>query len=336
MRVQQGEKAFGFLAGPETRGRFPVHVPLHLLRGRTTGPTLVVQAGVSGLEIEPATVLPHLVDELDPAAMAGILIVVPLFNTSAFEFEQTNAVWDDKNLNALGCGNPNGTLSEQLIHAYFSEVIGPADALIDIHTGARWGYFRYAGVYDVGSPREAVDLAVDLGLPQVVLGQPEDESMAFRAAASGKAVVSAWIGGGPGLRDHREEDVRRTRAAVLNAMRHLGMLSGRMERGDGPATVIRAHTVLRPSGERGLTFMDTTKRGAWVKSGEKVGYVIHPFTGDTLQEITAPRDGVMVHAGASWPIVPEGATLAIFGDSVDTRGSPWADTGIAPSQGVDG
>ena len=49
-------------------------------------------------------------------------------------------------------------------------------------------------------------LAISLGLPQVLLGQPEDKSLAFEAAKDGKAVVSAWIGGGPGLRDYREED----------------------------------------------------------------------------------------------------------------------------------
>src|SRR5438309_3370832 len=276
IHVLPGEKTFGFLTGPETHGRFPVHVPLHVVRGRTIGPTLVIQAGVSGLEIEPAMVLPHVVDELDPAAMTGTLIVVPLLNTSGFEFEQKNAVWDDKDLNALGRGNPHGTVSEQMIHAYFAQVIAPADALIDIHTGARWGYFRYAGVYDVGSTQGSMDLVVDLGLPQVLLGQPDDGSMAFEAAASSKAVVSAWIGGGPGLRDHREEDMRRVRTVVMNAMRHLGMLPGLLERGDGPAAVIKAHTVLRPSGERGLTFMDKAKRGARVTSGEKVGYVIHP------------------------------------------------------------
>ncbi len=319
--VQKGEKAFGFLKGPETRGQFPVHVPLHVVSGRDAGPILVVQAGVSGLEIEPAVVLPHVVDELDPKAMAGTLILVPLLNTSGFEFEQKNAVWDDKDLNAVGRGNPDGTVSEQLIHAYFEQVIAPSDALIDIHTGARWGYFRYAGVYDAGPAEKSRDLAVALGLPHVLLGQPEDHSMAFDAAQGGRLVVSAWIGGGPGLRDHREEDMRRVKNAVRNAMKHLGMVAGSIECVDGPVTVIRAHTVLRPSGERGLTFMNKTKRGTQVKAGEKVGYVMHPFTGDILQEIRAPRDGVVVHAGASWPILPEGVTLAIIGDRVETVAS---------------
>jgi predicted deacylase len=317
IEAKKGEKAFGFLKAVETHGRFSVHVPLHIVEGASDGPVLLVQAGVSGLEIEPSMILPRVVEDLDPARISGTLLLVPLLNTSGFEFEQVNAIWDDKDLNALGRGKADGTVSEQMIHAYCGEVISRADAIVDIHTGALWGYFRYAGVYRVGAVDRSRDLAVALGLPQVLLGQPEDRSMAFEAAKDGKMVVSAWIGGGPGLRDYREEDMQRVRNAVLNAMKHLGMLAGEFEFEDGKVAVIEGHTVLKITGQRGLTFVDKEKRGTKVKAGEKIGYVKHPFTGDIIQEITVPRDGIMLHAGASWPILPEEATLAILGDLVE-------------------
>lgn len=313
----KGGKAFGFLKAVETHGRFSVHVPLHIVEGTSKGPVLLVQAGVSGLEIEPAMILPKVVEELDPAKISGTLLVVPLLNTSGFEFEQVNAIWDDKDLNTLGRGTTDGTVSEQMIHAYYDKVISKADAMIDIHTGSLWGYFRYAGVYKVGAVDKSRALAVALGLPQVLLGQPEDQSIAFEAAKDGKAVVSAWIGGGPGLRDYCEEDMRRVKNTVLNAMKHLGMLSGKVEREGDKVVVIEGHTVLKITGERGLMFVDKEKRGMKIKAGEKIGYVKHSFTGDIIQEITAPRDGIMLHAGASWPILPEEATLAILGDLVE-------------------
>jgi predicted deacylase len=60
--------------------------------------------------------------------------------------------------------------------------------------------------------------------------------------------------------------------------------------------------------------MDKSKRGQHVEAGEEIGYVRHPFTGKVLSRITAPKSGVMLFAGASWPIIPEGETLAILGD----------------------
>jgi predicted deacylase len=275
-----------------------------------------VQAGVSGLEIEPAMILPNVVKELDPNVISGTLVLVPLLNTTGFCFEQVNAVWDDTDLNTLGRGRQDGRISEALVHTYYDEVISRADALIDIHTGALWGYFRYAGVYRGRSESNSLSLAIALGLPHVLLGQMEDQSMAFEAAKDGKAVVSAWIGGGPGLRDYGNEDLARTRMVVLNAMKQLGMLGGSLE--GQKAQVIEQHTVIRVGGERGLTFMDKNKRGKLIKAGEEIGYVRHPYTGEILQKIVAPREGVMLHAGASWPIVPEAAILSILGKPIDT------------------
>jgi predicted deacylase len=314
IQARRGEKAFGFLKACETHGRFDVHIPLHIVAGASEGLVLLVQAGVSGLEIEPSMILPQVVNELDPAAISGTLVLVPLLNTSGFEFEQAKAIWDDKDLNTLGRGKADGTVSEQMIHTYYEQVISKADAMVDIHTGSKWSYHRYAGVYRVGDVDESCDLALALGLPHVLLGQSEDQSMACEAAKDGKAVATAWIGGGPGLRDFREQDLERSRRAVLNAMKHLGMIAG--EREGEASELIEQHTVINLSGERGLTFMDKNKRGQLVQAGEELGYVRHPFTGEVLSRITAPRAGVMIYGGASWPIVPEGVTLAILGDRV--------------------
>jgi len=317
IKAGKGEKAFGFLKATETHGRFDVHLPLHIVQGTTDGPVLLVQAGMSGLEIEPAMILPKIVEELDPGKISGTLLLVPLLNTSGFEFEQINAIWDDKDLNTLGRGQAGGTVSEQLIHMYYEQVVSRADAMIDIHTGAKWGYYRYAGVYQVGAVDESRALAVALGLPQVLLGQPKDQSTAFEAAQDGKAVVSAWIGGGPGLRDYRQDDMNRVKNAVLNAMVHLEMLSGQVTYDEKQVSVIEKHTLIQVSGERGLIFIDKAKRGTRVEAGDKIGYVKHPFTGDIVQEIVASREGVMLHAGAAWPLQREGATLAILGDLVE-------------------
>jgi predicted deacylase len=146
--------------------------------------------------------------------------------------------------------------------------------------------------------------------------------MAYEAAREGKAVVSVWIGGGPGLRDFRQEDMRRVKNAVLNALKHLNMLPGTPEFEAGRVAVIEGHSVLKIEGRRGLTFMNKDKRGRSVEAGEQLGYVRHPFTGDVIEEIRAPRAGFMLHAGAAWPMLQEGATLAILGDLVEEVTGP--------------
>lgn len=321
LQARKGEKRFGFLEAARTHADFPVHIPLHIVAGSNDGPTVLIQAGLSGLEIEPALTLPGIVEELDPQSMSGNLIMVPLLNTSAFEFEQGNSIWDGKDLNRLGKGAKDGTVSEQLLNYYFEEVVSKIDGMIDIHTGALWGYYRYAGVYKTGDSDGSCLLAKSLGLPQVLIGQPDDDSLAFEAAKAGKKVVSVWIGGGPGLRDNRTGDSDRVRATVLNALHHFGVISTEPENTSPRADVIEAHTVLKLRGRRGLTFMNKEKRGSQIEESELLGYVRHPYTGEILEEIRAPKAGILLHAGASWPVVPEGKTLAIIGDLVESNTS---------------
>jgi uncharacterized protein len=314
INVNKGEKSFGGFSVGETRGRFPAEIPMHVIQGANDGPVLLVQAGLSGLEIEPAMVLPKLVEELDPSSISGTLILVPLLNTSGFEFQHVHSAWDGKNLNEIGRGDANGSVNEKLFNAYYEQAVSQADAVVDIHTGALWSYYRYAGVYETGSADKSRNLAMALGLPQVLVNQPHDNSIAFEAAKDGKAVVTAWIGGGPGFRDFRHEDQNRVRNAVTNAMKHLGMLDGNLQSDDGKPAVLKGHTFLHLTGERGFTLVAKDKRGQKVSAGDQIALIKHPFTGDIVEEITAPRDGVLLHAGAVWPMVPEGELLAIIGE----------------------
>ena len=300
-----------------THGQFPAHIPLHIVNGAQEGATLVVHAGASGLEIEPSLILPHIVKELDPAQVRGALILVPLMNTSGFEFAQVNSAWDNKHLNRLGRGDADGSISQQMVHGYYSAAIANADALLDIRSGSQWSYHHFAGVYRAGDADKSRALATSLGLPHVALGMDADDSMAQAAAEDGLAVVAAHIGGGPGLRDYRERDLGRIRNAVLNAMRHLDMLDGALESDCESTAVLAQHTVIMPSGARGFTFMDKSLRGQQVEAGAELGYVRHPFSGERLESVTAPRAGVVVHGGASWPVVPEDTALAILGDLVE-------------------
>lgn len=317
IEAKQGEKSYGFYKTGETHGRFPVQIPMHLVVGATDGPMLVVQSGMSGLEIEPSLILPQIINELDTSTMKGTVVIVPLMNTSGFEFTQINTAWDDKHLNQLGRGKADGTVSEQMIYQYYDAVISQADALLDIRSGAQWSYHQYARVYSSGNTEKSKAMAMSLGMPHVVLGEGDDQSIAYEATKDGKTVVSAYIGGGPGLRDYRDQDLGRVRNAVLNAMRHLGMLDSPLESDIEKVSVIQEHTVIMPAGERGFTFMDKTKRGTYVKTGDQLGYVRHPFSGEVLGNIVAPKDGVMVHAGAAWPVPLEDTVLAILGDLIE-------------------
>ncbi len=312
--VQPGQHLIYRLSVGSTHGGFAVEVPLHLIFGARPGPTLVVQAGLSGLEIEPALTLPAWVAGIDPSALRGNLLVAPLFNLSGFEFEQIQSAWDGADLTCSGAGRSGGTVSEQLLDAYATAVLECADAVIDIRTGAQWGYYRYVGVHDVGGAERvaaSMALASVLGLPHAAIGEPVGATLAGTLAERGLPVVTVWLGGGPGLREYREQDAESLVDLLSAALKHFGMVEGTAPTA-GPA--VRIHTIVRPTGPRGLVFMDATLRGQTVAAGDELGVVRHPFEGSVVARVVAPRAGVLLHAGASWPVVLEGTTLAVLGD----------------------
>jgi uncharacterized protein len=312
--VEPGTRRLHTLRAGATHAGFPVETQLHLLFGAHDGPTLVIHAGLSGLEIEPALTLPGWVAAIDPATLRGNLVVAPLFNLPGFEFEQIDYPYDGSDLNALGAGRDDGSVGELLVDAVARSVLAHADALIDVRTGAQWGYYRYAGVHDVGDVARvdaSMALAAALGLPHAALGESVGRTLSGAMAARGLPVVTLWLGGGPGLRDHRERDAAELTAALDAALAHLGIRPGPAR---APAERVRIHTILRPHGERGLTFMDAALRGQRVAAGAELGFVRHPYEGHRVATLAAPRAGTVLHAGAAWPMVPEGTPLAILAD----------------------
>lgn len=315
--VRPGTRQVHRFVVAETHGGFTVDVPMHLVFGAKPGATVVVHAGLSGLEIEPALALPGWVAGLDPSELAGNVVVIPLLNLSGFEFEQVAFAWDGLDLNAAGAGRSDGTVGERLLDAYKREVVDRADALIDVRTGSQWSYSRYAGVHDVGSAervRTSMDLAVAAGLPHAALGEPVGATFAGAVAAAGIPTVTLWVGGGPGLRDHRARDAAALGQALDGVLGALGIREAAPV--PAPAPRVQVHTVVRTGAARGLTFMDASLRGTSVQAGAVLGHVRHPFEGHVVEEIVSLRAGVVLHAGASWPMVPEGAVLAMLADPI--------------------
>lgn len=91
----QGQKLKTSLAVHET-----ATIPPLCLRGASAGPTLVVTTGMHDCEFVRAEDDRLLFDELDPAALHGSLIVLPLVNPLGFCVEAKQVMpQDGKNLN---------------------------------------------------------------------------------------------------------------------------------------------------------------------------------------------------------------------------------------------
>ena len=109
-------------------------VPVNVMIGSQTGPCLALVAGVHGDEGEGILSLMELWDELQPAEIAGRLVMVPVANPPAFAAHRRTSPLDDGDLNRIFPGRPNGRPSERIADRLFHEVLKQADFVFSMHS----------------------------------------------------------------------------------------------------------------------------------------------------------------------------------------------------------
>jgi hypothetical protein len=285
--------------------------PAFEARGRADGPHLALLGGVHGCEYSSIAAVTRFMRALDPGALAGRITAVPVVNLSTFRGRTAFVTPEDgKNLNRCFPGDPAGTYSDGLAHAIFTELIAPADVVVDLHGGDLHEALEPFAIYAESAVEErSRSLAETFGLPFVVR-EPRSESGlgGMTCIAAAEAGIPAIIAeaGGCGLLD--ESAVQLLVRGVENVLQSLGMLPGEPAPAAGQRHVARSEW-LRSSVEG---WWDAgVGAGDEVRAGGLLGRVCDLW-GEVLEEVRAPEDGVVLFLTSS-PAVAAGGLLLGFG-----------------------
>lgn len=208
--------------GPEMSG---VTLPVFLVRGATEGKTLVVTAGVHGDEFEGVRTILDVHAELDPATMNGTMIAVPVANPPAFWNGTRTSPLDDGNLARAFPGVEHGSPTQVIAFHLGQSIIARADFYLDLHSAGVKRLMPSMVGYDVTDPRSR-EAALIFGAP-VAWGHPSIQP--------GRTISFAALRGIPWLYTEARgagridaEDLSMFKRGVLNLLRHLRMLPGRI------------------------------------------------------------------------------------------------------------
>jgi uncharacterized protein len=245
-------KALGTVGLPFSVDRSPyyqVKVPYAVIRNGD-GPRVLLMAGNHGDEYEGELALARLIRHLEPAAMRGLVTILPITNTPAVMAARRCSPLDGGNLNRAFPGSPSGTPTQRLAHLLEHDLFPRHDIVLDIHSGGtsmahlpcalielnpdaarqekamglmrRLG-FRYGFVADNGdaSPTSmgaarragAIGLSGEFGGG----GTVSPETMAMTAAAIDRLLVAAGSVAGPVLTESLTEPGPMT---LLSLARH--------------------------------------------------------------------------------------------------------------------
>lgn len=281
-----GEKRYGineFLVDGK-----PYRLPMWLINGSADGPTLVVTAGVHPAEYASVAAALEFGQGLDPKAVRGRVIVVPVMNLPAFTARSIYVCpLDGKNLNRVFPGNASGTASEQIAAWVFERVIKQADYFVDLHGGdliealVPFTIFHRSG--DTRVDDMSLAMAKAFGIPILVSGDTQGGTYSSASKAGIPSILAE--AGGQGI--WKADAVRAHTQGLARVMRHLKMRSG------GPPKPVRCRLLSKflwlRSEHEGFWYPAVTV-GAKVKRGQELGRVMD-WEGRVLQKAISPAAG---------------------------------------------
>ncbi|WP_247002608.1 succinylglutamate desuccinylase/aspartoacylase family protein [Halosolutus gelatinilyticus] len=282
-----GEIDTGRLEVGETRDGSPFGLPVAVINGANPGKTLYVQAASDGDELNGVGVIQRVVPQLDPAELAGTILIVGIVNYHAFQVAEHRNPIDDTKMNRAYPGNENGTSSERIAAATFDIATG-ADLVLDLHQGSTSRMIDEVRVRCGTRHRlhsECLELAKAFGCGYILDQKGPDGQLARAAPDEGVPTVDPELGGSVGW---DEESVRKGVDGVFNVLRHYGFLDG-----EAPfETQTRARGFEQYGAPAGGLVTFEPELGKRVSAGETVFRVTTPF-GEPKRTVTADSDGIL-------------------------------------------
>lgn len=311
----RGQKATGTIEVPAGSDA-ALSIPVAVFHGAKPGPVLAIVAGSHGTEYTSIIALEKLITTLNPAEISGTVIIVPLINIQSFEQKvpHLNPV-DKKSMNRWYPGKMDGTQTDRASFLITKEVVEQCDHLIDLHGGDLDESLRpYSYWTKTGNEKQdqiSKEMVLAFGLDTIIISadRPKDPQasryLENTATVRGKPSITAEAGYAGTV---ETDDLAALVNGCLGVMRYLKMLPGAPAVIEHPVWIEKVVTI---ASEQTGIFYPLVKRGTYVESGMKVGYVTD-YLGRVIFEARAPVAGVVLYVCAV-PSMTKGATIANIG-----------------------
>lgn len=275
-------------------------LPVHIVHGRRSGPTMFVCAAVHGDEINGVEIIRRLLNVKVLDNLKGTLLAVPVVNTFGF-IQRSRYLPDRRDLNRSFPGTPKGSQAGRIAHMFMTEIASRCDLGIDLHTGSNFRSNLPQIRANMDDPR-TLELAEIFGVPVIVPSELREGSLREAVSGIGKPVLV--YEGGEALY-FNEAVIRTGLRGILNVMRHAEMLAARRRR-KGAEPIVTHRTSWVRAGTSGV-FARKVKLGELVHKTQLLGQISDPL-GDDSEDVIAPFSGVVI-GQLNLPLAHEGDAL---------------------------
>jgi hypothetical protein len=283
-----------------------VQVPVLVVRGAQPGPVLGVTAAVHGNELNGVPIIHRLVSKLDPRAMTGTLVAVPVVNVPGY-LENRREYRDGADLNRVMPGKPVGSESQTYAYRFLARVVHCFEYLVDLHTAS---FGRKNSLYVRVNLNEPIDRRMAMLIGAQIIVHNEGEDGTLRAAAADLGVRSITVEVGDPNR-FQTGLIRSSRLGVESIMEELGMMAHQPNGDDVQEDAVvcrRSYWLYTDVGGVLQVFPKLTDR---VKRGETIARVTDVY-GTEIRTYEAPESGIVVGVSTN-PVAHTGARILHLG-----------------------
>lgn len=307
--IASGYATVGSLADGVTE----VRVPIVVINGRDDGPVIYLHAGSHGQEtIYSVETLRRLRAEIDPAALKGAIIAVPLANLLAHQmatrvaphYAAREGVPFAGDIHKLWPGDAKGSLTQRIVHFLYSEIVAQATHAIDLHAvgepGMAFTFMYRGGKRDALGTRQweqTLEMARAFGVTMVTTS-PNPLTLAGTCLDAAKPALMIEM---TKSRMFDEGTVAAALRGIRNVLVHLRALDGTIEAQRDLLVVPGVHpTMPTIRAEHGGFIRFEVECGTFLRAGTVIARTRDIF-GREVEAIAMSADGyVMTFPPQSW------------------------------------
>src|SRR5690606_21920323 len=286
-------------------------MPVHVINGRTDGPTLFLTAAIHGDELNGVEIIKRVMKRAVLKSLRGCILAVPVVNVFGF-IEQSRYLPDRRDLNRSFPGRVTGSLAARLAHMVATEIVANSNFGIDLHTGAvhRTNFPQIrANLSEPDSRR----MANAFGAPVVIDANVREGTL--RAYAGSQGVPTLLYESGEALRLD-ELSIEAGVNGVIRVLRELDMLPAHSKAARVVEPTYANDTSWVRAPMSGIINM-RCRLGQRVKSQQVLAKISDPF-GEIETDVVAPAGGIVIGRSTS-PLTHEGDALFNLARFDDTR-----------------
>ncbi len=268
-----------------------------------------IVTGIHGDELEGQYVCFELLRRIrqQEEKLAGIVDIYPALNPLGIDSITRGIPAFDLDMNRLFPGNRDGNMTEYLASEIIQDITG-SDLVLDIHA---------SNIFLTEIPQIRINELHREKLVPLAMESNVDFIWVHGASTVLEATFAHSLNsiGTPVLVVEMGVGMRITKAygdqmvdGIFHLMEKLGIWTGNVTPVRAPILSDDPEDVVYLNASVGGVFLPDVRHWERLRKGERIGRIIHPLSGEVLDEVTSPVDGILFTI-REYPVVDEGSLV---------------------------